>query len=76
MQALSSPIFEQIRLLVEQSRLNALRRANYALLELYWQIGRLIVEDEQGGAARAEYGKGLITNLPKRLTMRIMKNRW
>ena len=60
---LSSSIFEQIRLLVEQSRGNAVRAINQAILELYWQIGRLIVEDEQGGASRAQYGKGLITVL-------------
>ncbi len=34
---------------------------------MYWQIGRRIVEDEQGGQARAEYGKSLIKNLAKEL---------
>lgn len=35
---------------------------------MYWQIGRRIVEEEQGGQERAEYGKGLIKNLSKELT--------
>lgn len=34
---------------------------------MYWQIGRRIVEEEQGGSARAEYGKSLIKNLAKEL---------
>jgi hypothetical protein len=34
---------------------------------MYWQIGRRIVEEEQGGQARAEYGKSLIKNLAKEL---------
>jgi predicted nuclease of restriction endonuclease-like (RecB) superfamily len=35
---------------------------------LYWQIGRLIVEDEQRGVERAEYGKAVLADLSKRLT--------
>ena len=34
----------------------------------YWEVGRLIVEEEQQGKNRAEYGKRLISGLSKRLT--------
>ncbi|MEM7536235.1 MAG: DUF1016 N-terminal domain-containing protein [Chloroflexota bacterium] len=68
MEALSPSLFEQIRLLVEQSRVHTMQAVNRAMIDLYWQIGRLIVEDEQGGAARAEYGSGLIAALAERLT--------
>ena len=41
---------------------------NTELLEANWQTGKYIVEFEQGGKARAEYGKQLIVNLAKDLT--------
>ena len=41
---------------------------NYAMVEAYWMVGRRIVEEEQSGKARAEYGKSLIENLSKTLT--------
>lgn len=45
----------------------ALRAVNSQLLLTYWQIGRNIVEFEQGGKAKATYGKGLLENLSKDL---------
>ena len=41
---------------------------NTTMVQAYWQIGRLIVENEQGGSARAEYGKRVLPDLAKRLT--------
>lgn len=38
------------------------------MVETYWKIGQRIVEEEQGGTARAEYGSKLIENLSKYLT--------
>ncbi len=38
------------------------------MVETYWKIGQRIVEEEQGGASRAEYGTKLIENLSKYLT--------
>jgi len=45
----------------------AVQAVNTHLLETYWQIGRYIVEFEQGGDTKAEYGKGLLENLSKDL---------
>lgn len=45
----------------------ALRAANVHLLETYWRIGQHIVEFEQGGQSKAEYGTGLIARLAKDL---------
>jgi predicted nuclease of restriction endonuclease-like (RecB) superfamily len=39
-------------------------------METYWQVGQQIVEFEQGGQAKAEYGTGLISRLAKDLTLR------
>lgn len=50
------------------ARANAYRAVNFAMVEAYWNVGRMIVEMEQKGAARAEYGAGLIKELSVRLT--------
>jgi len=50
-----------------QGRVRAVQAVNVQLIETYWQVGRQIVEFEQGGNLRAEYGKALITNLAKDL---------
>jgi predicted nuclease of restriction endonuclease-like (RecB) superfamily len=50
-------------------QIRAVRAVNIHLLETYWHIGQYIVEFEQGGAARAEYGKGLLNRLSKDLAL-------
>lgn len=60
-------LVSEIRSIIETSRSNAVRSVDFCRVQMYWQIGRRIVEEEQGGQARAEYGKGLIKNLAKEL---------
>ncbi|MEM8524847.1 MAG: DUF1016 N-terminal domain-containing protein [Bacteroidota bacterium] len=43
---------------------------NTEMLKAYWDIGMHIVEFEQGGKLKAEYGKGLLINLSKDLSIR------
>lgn len=50
-------------------QVKAIQAVNIQLLETYWQIGQHIVEFEQGGNVRAEYGKALINNLAKDLSL-------
>lgn len=50
------------------ARANAYRAVNVAMVEAYWNVGRMIVEEEQQGRERAEYGAGLIRELAIRLT--------
>lgn len=38
------------------------------MVQAYWNIGRVIVEEEQRGKVRADYGKQLVTELSRRLT--------
>ena len=38
------------------------------MVQTYWHIGRIIVEDEQGGQKRASYGKQVLPELAKRLS--------
>ena len=61
-------IYGEIKETLLQARSRVYAVANSTMVEAYWQIGRIIVEHEQGGNARAEYGKGLIPLLAKRLT--------
>ncbi len=48
----------------------ATQAVNACITETYWQIGRDIVEFEQGGKTRADYGKGLLASLSRDLTRR------
>lgn len=54
--------------LLEQARRGAARAINNILTTTYWEIGRRIVEFEQGGKARAEYGEALLVCLAGDLT--------
>lgn len=54
--------------LLERSRRTAARTINGILTATYWEVGRRIVEFEQGGAARAEYGAALVKRLGEDLS--------
>jgi len=68
MELATNELFTAIREIINQSRLKVFRAANSALLESYWQIGKLIVEDEQQGKLRADYGKATLKNLSEQLS--------
>lgn len=61
-------LYEEIKQIIEGSRDRVYRTANFEMVKAYWNIGRLIVEEEQQGRERAEYGKDLIRQLSKKLT--------
>lgn len=63
-----SPVYQQIREVLIEARSTAYRAVNSAMVLAYWNIGRLITEEEQQGQARAAYGKRLIKDLSRRLT--------
>ncbi len=54
--------------LLENARMTAGRSVNAIMTATYWEVGRRIVEHEQEGAARAEYGKALLKLLSSDLT--------
>jgi predicted nuclease of restriction endonuclease-like (RecB) superfamily/predicted GNAT family N-acyltransferase len=60
-------LYADIREVLVSSRQRARQAVNDAMVLAYWQIGRLIVEDEQRGEARAEYGKRVLVAVAKRL---------
>jgi len=61
-------LYEAIRAILENARASAYRAVNFAMIQAYWRIGYLIVEHEQEGKERAEYGKALLEEVSKRLT--------
>ena len=58
----------ELRALIQASRQHALHAVDLVQVRTCWEVGRHIVEFEQGGAARAEYGAGLLSHLAERLT--------
>lgn len=58
----------EIKHILEQARRRAYSAVNTAMVEAYWTIGKRIVEEEQNGNERAEYGSYLIKELSKELT--------
>lgn len=68
-----NPLYQQISQLIQDARQQLQRRVNTAMVQTYWQIGRLIVEDEQQGENRAAYGKAVLENLSQRLTQQFGK---
>ena len=64
---------EKIEILVAEARRKVASVANTAQVYTYYEIGRYIVEDEQGGKVRAEYGKGILKRVSERLTERLGK---
>lgn len=56
-------LVSQISATYDQGRQQAIQTVNLQLVTTYWEIGRYIVEFEQGGLERAVYGKSLINTL-------------
>ena len=62
-----------IEALLEQARRTSARAVNAILTATYWEIGRRVVEYEQGGRARADYGEALLERLSADLTRRFSR---
>jgi predicted nuclease of restriction endonuclease-like (RecB) superfamily len=60
--------YQSVADVVRVARSQAYRAVNFVMVEAYWKVGRMIVEEEQHGKGRAEYGKLLMSNLSRRLT--------
>jgi hypothetical protein len=64
----TASLFLRIKEIVVQARQLAYRSSNTILLQMYWQVGQRIVEDEQQGNAKASYGKSVLKTLAHQLT--------
>jgi predicted nuclease of restriction endonuclease-like (RecB) superfamily len=66
--ALRESFYKEVVAVLGTARSRAYRATNFAMVEAYWEIGRLIVVEEQRGESRAEYARFLLPRLAKRLT--------
>ncbi|MCB0537393.1 MAG: PDDEXK nuclease domain-containing protein [Chitinophagales bacterium] len=66
-------LFLTVKELIQQARQQVVRNVNQVMVTTYYEIGRMIVEEEQQGNKRADYGKEVIANLSKELTKEFEK---
>jgi predicted nuclease of restriction endonuclease-like (RecB) superfamily len=66
-------LVDSIGITIESARQKAMQAVNNELLKANWEIGKYIVEYEQHGNEKAEYGSSLLTNLSKDLKSRFGK---
>lgn len=60
-------LYRQVRQVLTAARARAWQAVNAAMIEAYWEVGRIIVEEEQAGRERADYGKRVIEGLSQHL---------
>jgi len=63
-------LLNNIGKIIEQARMEAYVNLSNIIIKTYWEIGKKIVEHEQGGEFRAEYGKKLLIDLSKDLKLK------
>ena len=63
-----SKLYKEISSILRTARANAYKAVNFAMVTSYWSIGQVIVEYEQNGNERTEYGKAVLEGLSKKLT--------
>ena len=60
-------LYNEVREIIASARQNATRSVDFCRVQMYWSIGKRILETEQEGKERAEYGSYLLKNLAKKL---------
>lgn len=68
MNEVSNKFLNKVSLLIEEAKKNVKTAMNIAMVYTYFEIGRMIIEEEQNGDNRAECGKYIIRNLSSFLT--------
>ncbi|MBR4469121.1 MAG: DUF1016 family protein [Bacteroidales bacterium] len=70
---MKTDLAERIERLIAEARKRTVAAVNTAMVYTYYEIGRMIVEDEQQGEQRAEYGATMLKNVANRLTKKFGK---
>ena len=65
--ASENQLYDDVRAIIEEARVNAVRSVDFNRVLMYWHMGRRVFEEEQHGADRADYGSYLIERLAQRL---------
>lgn len=68
MKTIRNTLYHDAKTILKQAKQTAYRAVNFSMVIAYWQIGKRIVEHEQGGKTKAGYGDALIEDLSKKLT--------
>lgn len=68
-----SSFVEDIRAIITDARAEAAGAINSAMIRAYWRIGKRIVEEDQKGSIRAEYGDRTLRNISQELTRTLGK---
>jgi hypothetical protein len=61
---ISNNLLNQIKEFIFETKVNIEKQINTTMITTYWNVGRIIVEFEQNGSIKAEYGKQLVTYSP------------
>ena len=69
---LSMQLLHNIRDVLTHARQHLQYAVNQTMVQAYWQVGRLIVEEEQQGQQRAGYGKQQLEQLSKALVLLLL----
>ena len=69
----NNKLYNRISELIGLARQKVASVVNLTMVHTYFEVGRMIVEDEQKGKDRAEYGKAVLKELSIRLTGRFGK---
>lgn len=72
-EARAEQLANRIESLIVEARKKIVSTVNVAMVYTYFKVGRYIIEDEQDGKARAEYGKGVLKRVSERLTSSLGK---
>ena len=67
-QLISTDLLNDLRLIIENGLKHAYQSVNTTMVHTYWKIGQRIVEEEQNGEKRAEYGAKLLEYLAVELS--------
>ncbi len=65
--ALNKGFLSEIKSIIQTARTNAVRSVDFCRVQMYWNLGKRIFEEEQQGKERADYGSYLLRNLAKEL---------
>ncbi|WP_294283032.1 PDDEXK nuclease domain-containing protein, partial [uncultured Chryseobacterium sp.] len=66
-------LYSSIAKIIIDAKTQVYRSSNTILLKMYWEIGKLIIEDEQNGELRAKYGKSVLKNLAAQISLEFGK---
>ena len=70
---ITGDFFDKVLRILENARKQAKMAINLSMVYSYYEVGRMIIEEEQNGERRAEYGKAILKELSKRLTENLGK---